>query len=109
MRYAIGIPRDGDQYILDLFPEEPWHGLAPRGLTKAFKALFLRPEPPGHEVEADPMQLDFFHRQSRATKRNGAPGRQPGAPLLLPILPGKMSRARSGPPKGDYHGETPQW
>ena len=109
MRYAVGILGDSDQYELDLFPELPWNGRSPRGLTKAVSVLFLRPEPPGHEVEADPMQLDFFHSQRRATKRNRAPGKQPGAPLLLPLKPGKMSRARSGPHTGDDHGETTQW
>ncbi len=62
MREARDLPHDGDpaQLELNLFPGEPWGGRSPRALTKGSNALFLRPEPPSHEVGyADPDQLEL--------------------------------------------------
>ncbi len=50
MRRSGEPPPDGDQLRLDLFPGEPWDGRSPRALTKSAQGLYLRPEPPRHEV-----------------------------------------------------------
>ena len=70
------------QFELDLFPEEPWRGHAPRALTRGRTALFLRPEPHRHEVFFDPEQLELWpvqvpHRK-KSLRRSSA-----GASLLL--------------------------
>ncbi len=76
---------DGDQLELDLFPGEPWSGLSPRVLTRGNKLLYLRPEPPGHEVACDPAQLELWpiHRPSR--KKGHYRRTSVMAPLLLPL------------------------
>ncbi len=79
----MAFPCDGDQLILPLFKGEPWDGMAPRALTKVASGLYLRPEPPGHEVFFDPEQLEFWPAD-RAAKREGPPEYQ-GAPLLKPL------------------------
>ncbi len=52
--------RDGDQLRLDLFHDVPWDGRSPRGLTRVGLGLYLRPEPPSHEVYFDPEQLEIW-------------------------------------------------
>jgi len=84
-------PREGDQFALDLFPGVPWDGRSPRGLTRARSALSLKRERQGHGVHLDPAQLDFFRRQSQATKRKRPPPAE-GASLLLPLKKGRRSR-----------------
>ena len=99
-------PRDGDQWRLDLFKGEPWDGRSPRGLTRVQISLSLKRELPGHEVYVDPAQLDFFRRQSEATKRKRLP-QAVGASSLLPLKARRrFLLARRGSPEGDDHGET---
>ena len=74
---------EGEQLQLELYPGVPWAGRSPRALTVARKALFLRPEPPSHEVFFDLEQLEFWQIEP-AAKREG-PRRYVGAPLLLPL------------------------
>ncbi len=73
------------QLELDLFPGEPWGGHSPRGLTRARSPLFLRPEPPGHEVEVDPLQLVLWSGPVRPHRDKKLLERSPGAPSLLPL------------------------
>jgi len=77
--------REGEQYVLDLFPEEPWHGRSPRALTRVGKGLFLRQEPPPGDVldELDPRQLDMWRHRRGTEKR--VVERSSAAPLLLPL------------------------
>ncbi len=51
---------DSDQLEFDLWRGVPWGGRPPRYLTRGFSALFLRQEPPCHEVELDPLQLEMW-------------------------------------------------
>jgi len=76
---------DSDQYELDLFPGVPWSGRSPRGLTRAGKGLFLRPEPPSHEVDVDPLQLELWSEAVRPRKSKEPPIQRTGASLLLPL------------------------
>ena len=93
MRRTSGFLREGDQFVLDLFPGEPWDGRSPRSLTRVLTGgLFFRPEPPGHEVELDAMQLDFFRGRSKAAKKKRPPQAE-GASLLLPLKKGRRSRS----------------
>jgi len=89
-------PRTGDQLELDLFPQEPWGGRSPRGLTKGRSRLFLRPEPQGHEVmiERDPLQVEIWPIDL-PTLREKPPQRFGGAPSLLPLKKPKASRRGS--------------
>ena len=93
-------PHDGE-LELDLFAGEPWRGRSPRGLTRVRISLFLRREPPSHEVYLDPAQLDFWRRGSKATTKKNAPGKQPGAPSLLPL----RNRSRRDRSRKFYQGE----
>ncbi len=78
----MAFQRVGDQLDLRLdWGPEPWNGFAPRALTRGFSALFLRPEPPGHEVFFDPEQLELFPKEGRQAER--LPAVSPGAPLIL--------------------------
>ena len=72
---------DGDQLDLELFRDEPWGGQSPRVLTRGFRALSLRPEPPRHEVFFDPEQLVLWPIDGPHRAR--APELGSGAPLLL--------------------------
>ena len=82
MERRSGFLREGDQYVLDLFPGLPWAGRSPRALTQGKKLLYLRREPPGHEVEMDLTQLTLWGGSVRPPW-----GRRPqpaaGAPPLL--------------------------
>ena len=94
--------RISDQFELDLFPGVPWGGCSPRALTRVQISLSLRQEPPSHEVYLDSAQLDFWPGGSRATKRKKAMGKQPSAPLLLPLKEGRRRRSfASRLPRGD--------
>ncbi len=84
MKELITFLREGDQFILDLFPGSPWSGRSPRGLTRGRKGLFLRPEPPGHEVDPDPMQLSLWAVPVRPP-RGKQPQQAAGASTLLPL------------------------
>ncbi len=72
--------RDGDQFRLQLFPGVPWDGQSPRALTRGGLALFLRPEPPSHEVFFDPEQLELWPVER--PPMNKGPFVYEGAPLL---------------------------
>ncbi len=74
---------DSDQLSLGLFADVPWEGHSPRALTSARKALYLRPEPQGHEVFVDPEQYDLW--PSECPHRESAPRKYLGAPLLIPF------------------------
>ena len=74
--------RVSDQLNLPLFEGVPWEGQSPRALTRARKALFLRPEPPRHEVFFDPEQLELWPVH-RGHKDRRAPLILRGASLLL--------------------------
>ncbi len=75
-------PLDSVQWELQLFPGVPWGGISPRELTRARMSLFLRREPPPHEVPvADPRQLELFPVKRRFRKK-GPPLVYRGAPLL---------------------------
>ena len=78
------LPREGDQFVLDLFKGVPWGGRSPRGLTRVQIVLSLRREPPGREVGVDPTQLLLW---PEARKAAGKRARRPeaGAPPLLPL------------------------
>ena len=84
-------PHDSVQLELDLFPGVPWNGRCPRVLTRGVLGLFLRPEPPRHEVFFDPEQLEFWpvNRPHRKRGRRAVPP----APSLLQSLP---RRSQSG-------------
>ncbi len=86
--------RDGDQFDLDLFPGVPWNGRSPRGLTRVGIGLFLRPEPPRHELmdERDPRQFDLWRRMGH-TEKKASRGTSRGAPSLLPLKKGRRSRS----------------
>lgn len=74
----------GDQLQLDLdWGREPWEGWLPGALTKGRKVLFLRPEPPCHEVDMHSEQLDLF--RNKWLPEVNAPPRisRGGAPSLL--------------------------
>ena len=103
MKDRSGFLREGDQFVLDLFRGEPWDGRSPRGLTRAGKALYLRPEPPRREVlhVTDRDQYDFWRPMGRQEKK--APQQYRGAPSLLP-LKGRRSRPRRVLQEEDYHG-----
>jgi len=85
---------DGDQFELDLYPGEPWNGRSPRVLTRVGEGLFLRPEPPRHEVihVCDPNQLDLWREKGHTAKKAPRRGSR-GAPSLLPL---KETRGRRG-------------
>jgi len=91
MRLIRVLPHDGDQLRLDLFKGEPWDGRAPRGLTRVQISLSLRREPLSHAVETDPLQLDFWRRHSKATKRKRLE-EAPRAPSLLPLKSRRIRR-----------------
>ncbi len=105
MSNSSGILRDGDQFELDLFPGVPWEGRRPRGLTRVGSGLFLRPEPPGHEVEKDPAQLELFTFGVRLP-RGKRPPQAAGAPLLLPLKSGRVDprSRRVHLLRGKHHG-----
>jgi len=94
-------PRTGDQLELDLFAGIPWGGHSPRGLTRAGKALFLRPEPQGHGVEVDPMQLLMWPVASRPRRKSG-PQQAAGAPSLLPLPRRRRGGSRKTFIREDY-------
>ena len=75
---------DSDQLELGLFPGEPWGGRSARVLTRGFKWLYLRPEPPRHEVYKDPEQLELWQVEV-ATLKEGVRRVSPGAPFLLEL------------------------
>ncbi len=83
------------QFELDLFPDEPWGGHSPRALTRARSGLFLRQEPPRHEVETDPLQLMLPLWEKDDEGKRG-PGQDGGASLLLPRC-SRGTRAREKP------------
>ena len=93
----MGIILDGDQFVLDLFPREPWGGMSPRGLTRGRILLSSRREPPGREVETDPLQLALWPSPVRPL-RSKQPRQAAGASLLLPLKARRSSfrRARRG-------------
>ncbi len=93
MRQAKDLPRDGDQLRLDLFKDVPWDGVSPRVFTRGFEALFLRPEPPHHEVYQDPMQLQIWSAE-QPHREKSPHGLSVGAPSLLPFL--KHREVRNG-------------
>jgi len=70
------------QLELGLWKDLPWAGKSPRALTRGYSFLFLRPEPPRHEVFFDPEQLELWPIDL-ATKREEPPGFSRGASLLL--------------------------
>jgi len=76
--------RVGDQFELDLFPGVPWGGRSPRSLTRVGSGLFSRQEPPGHEVEMDPAQLELIPGGKVAIRDLVLPPAV-GAPSLLPL------------------------
>ncbi len=97
---------DGDQFELDLFVGEPWGGHSPRGLTRARSGLFLRQEPPGHEVEADPAQLVLWPGSVRPSCEK-KPQQAAGASSLLPLIARRVfRRARRGSSGGYDCGDT---
>ncbi len=99
MRTGFGFLRDGEQFELELFPGVPWNGCDPRGLTKVGLGLFLRQEPPGHEVDfRDPDQLELWPPQV-ATRNKSGRRKAPAAPSLLSLGIGRMPR-RSFPRGG---------
>ncbi len=84
-------PHDGDQLRFSLdWGKEPWEGRSPRSLTKVAILLFLRPEPPGHEVFFDPEQYDLWP-DDVATQKDGAPSVL-GAPLLVDLKRSRRGR-----------------
>ncbi len=94
MREPSELLHDGEQLQFGLdWQLEPWEGWSPRALTRASKLLFLRPEPPRHEVYVDPEQLEFWPID-RAAKREGLPTKGGGAPLLVDVGHGSRNRAR---------------
>ena len=73
--------RDGEQFELDLFPGVPWGGRSARALTRGGSGLYSRPEPPGHEVCSDPMQLSLWQAPGRPHGKK-RPRQAAGASLL---------------------------
>ncbi len=82
---------DGSQFELDLFPGCPWDGRSVRGLTRVGKGLFLRQEPPGHEVERDLTQLSLWPAAGRPHGYQG-PDPADGAPLLVGVNRNRVAR-----------------
>jgi len=75
---------DSDQYELDLFPGVPWDGRSPRSMTRALTGgLFLRPEPPRHEVYVDAAQLEMWPAKLATPRKR--PQQAAGASSLLPL------------------------
>ncbi len=88
-------PRDGEQLRLDLFQREPWDGQCPRVLTRRFIPLFLRQEPPSHEVFFDADQYDLWRPIGHTEKKAPLRRSSRGAPSLLPL---KKRRQKRGVP-----------
>ncbi len=93
MRNGKSVLRDGDQFVLDLFPGVPWAGRSPRALTRVGSGLFLRRKPPGHEVEVDPRQLSLWQASVGAIREKST-GAERGAPPLLPLRPRRRRGAQ---------------
>ena len=75
-------PADGDQFVLELgVVSLPWDGKSPRSLTRVQSSLFLRQEPPGHEVGLDPAQLELWPEAGRPYGSEG-PDPKDGAPCI---------------------------
>ncbi len=97
--------RDGDQLSLDLFPGVPWDGCSPRALTQARTALFLRPEPPRHEVHMDSRQYEMWPVSVRPP-RGKRPPQTAGASLLLGTLRSRRERFLR---EEEYDGSSTEW
>ena len=78
----VVILREGDQFELRLFPGEPWEGRSPRSLTRGWKALFLKPEAPSHELRTDELQLDLFWPPKKAVQERRLRRDCAGAPFV---------------------------
>jgi len=95
---------DGDQLRLDLFPEVPWDGRSPRGLTRSNNVLYLKPELPrprgdggSSEDQLELLPTDGPHRK-RVTPTSSSVG---ATPLLVDV--GRPRRGRGQ--RGGYRGE----
>ena len=75
---------EGDQLSLALrWEHEPWLGVSPRALTKAWGWLVSRRElAKAREVFVDPEQLEFWPVDG-PVRRKGPRGSSPGASLLV--------------------------
>ena len=95
VRRQVTVPRyspvNSEQLQLDLFPDEPWGGWSCRALTRVRSLLFLRPEPPRHEVYVDPAQCLLWPESVRPP-RGKRPQPTAGASLLLPLKAGAKTR-----------------
>jgi len=96
--------RDGDQLRLDLFPEVPWDGRSPRGLTRSKKGLYLKPELPrprgdggSSDDQLELWPIDGPHGE-RAPPTSFTVG---GAPLLVDVRRPRRGRDQ----RGGYRGE----
>ncbi len=96
MRERGALPRDGDQLRLRLFESVPWDGRDPRGLTRGRNVLFLRQEPPCHEVYSDPAQLEFWPVDGHH-RRNAEPILIGAAPLVPESKARRRGRRAGGP------------
>ncbi len=68
------------QLRCDLFPQEPWDGRSPRGLTRVGLGVILKPG--GVESVSDvldPLQVLMFPRRRQRRRQSRT------APLLLPL------------------------
>ncbi len=80
---------DSDQLELDLFPGVPWHGHAPRDLTRSGSGFIFKPQGVVGDVFADAMQLEIWPVTTTGTERNRVAPVWGGSPSLLPLLEGR--------------------
>ncbi len=86
-------PLNSEQLELDLFPGIPWNGRSPRGLTRPHYSVFLRPEPPRHEVKMhDPAQIVLSLAEAATLKKKPLQRLAAGAPLLIGVKKTRRGR-----------------
>ena len=74
-----------EQHELDLFPDEPWGGVSPRGLTRGHLGFIFKPEAQKHARFFDPEQIELFPRRRSTRTRNIRRIPSAGAVTLLPL------------------------
>jgi len=103
MKEAKDLLRVGDLFEQVRLQELPWGGRSPRDLTRARKGLYSRPEPPGHEVIREWVELVIPMPSEGHTERKAPVDSSAGAPLLCGRTRRTCRRGHSHP--GGYDAE----